>query len=36
VAACLVNGAQVFVTNDRRLAQLKAVIEVVVLQDYIA
>jgi predicted nucleic acid-binding protein len=35
VAACQVNGAQVFVTNDRRLAQLKAEIEIIVLQDFI-
>jgi predicted nucleic acid-binding protein len=35
VAACQVGGAQVFVTNDRRLAQLKAEIEIVVLNDFI-
>ena len=36
VAACRVSGAQVFITNDRRLAQLKPEIEIVVLQDFIA
>ena len=36
VAACQVGGAQVFITNDRRLAQLKPEIEIVVLQDFIA
>jgi predicted nucleic acid-binding protein len=35
VAACQVHGAQVFVTNDRRLAQLKPLIEVIVLDDFI-
>ena len=36
IAACQVSGAQVFITNDRRLAQLKPEIEIVVLQDFIA
>lgn len=35
VAACQVYGAQVFVTNDRRLVQLKQEIEIVVLDDFI-
>ena len=36
VAACQASGAQVFITNDHRLAQLKPEIEIVVLQDFIA
>jgi predicted nucleic acid-binding protein len=35
VAACKVSGAQVFITNDRRLVQLKPEIEIIVLQDFI-
>lgn len=35
VAACLVGGAEVFITNDRRLARLKAEIEIIVLDDFI-
>jgi predicted nucleic acid-binding protein len=34
VAAGLVNGATAFVTNDRPLGQLKALVEVILLEDY--
>jgi len=35
VAACQAQGAQVFITNDRRLAPLKTEIEIVVLDDFV-
>jgi predicted nucleic acid-binding protein len=35
VAACQACGAQVFITNDRRLALLRAEIEIVILDDFI-
>ena len=36
VGACLLHGAQVFVTNDRRLECLKNKIDILILDDFIA
>lgn len=33
VASCMVNGAQVFITNDHRLKCLQPVIDIVILDD---
>jgi len=35
VAACLLHGAQAFVTNDRRLEKLGSLLDIVVLDDFI-
>jgi hypothetical protein len=36
LTSCLLHGAQVFVTNDRRLECLKNKIDILILDDFIA
>jgi predicted nucleic acid-binding protein len=35
IGACLIDGAEVFITNDRRLERLDKAIDIVILEDYV-
>jgi len=35
VSACLLNGAEVFITNDRQIDRMKKKLEIAVLDDFL-